>query len=97
LIPEDDIVKARCEPPRDTRARLRGMVVQQTFGKNVAVEIENWERIRVRARISDPGARHCFNQVKCEINSLGISLEDPFRADDPQAMEALHRFVEKWG
>jgi hypothetical protein len=97
LIPEDDIAKARWESPRDTRARLRGMVVQQTFGKNLAVEVENWERIRVRARNSDPGARHCFNQVQCEINSLGISLEDPFRADDPQAMEALQRFIERWG
>jgi hypothetical protein len=73
------------------------MVVQHTFGKNVAVEVENWERIRVRARITDPGARHCFNRVKCELNSLGIGLEDPFRAEDPQTMKALQRFIERWG
>jgi hypothetical protein len=97
LIPENDIAKARCEPPRDTRACLRGMVVQRTFGKNVAVDVENWERIRIRARIDDPQARHCFNRVKCQINSLGIGLEDPFRAEDPQTMEALQRFLEKWG
>ncbi len=97
LIPENDIARARCEPPRDTRAHLRGMVVQCTFGKNVAVEVENWERIRVRARINESEARHCFNRVKCEINSLGIGLEDPFRADDPQTMETLQRFIRKWG
>jgi len=97
LIPENDILWARCQPPRDTRAHLRGMVVQHTYGKNVAVEVENWERIRVRARINDPEARHCFNRVACEINSLGIGLEDPFRAEDPQAMDALQRFIDRWG
>jgi proteasome accessory factor A len=97
LIPEEDIARAGCEPPRDTRAYLRGMVVQRAFGKKVDVEIENWERIRVRAQINDPEARHCFNQVKCALNSLGIQLQDPFRAHDPQAMEDLHRFIERWG
>ena len=97
LIPEEDIAMAGCEPPRDTRAYLRGMVVKRAFGKKVDVEIENWERIRVRAQINDPEARHCFNQVKCALNSLGILLQDPFQAHDPQAMEDLHRFIEKWG
>jgi hypothetical protein len=97
LIPEIDITRARSVPPHDTRANLRGMVVQYAFGKNVAVEIENWERIRVRALNTDPEARHSFNRVKCEMNSLGIGLEDPFRADDLQAMENLHGFLQKWG
>jgi hypothetical protein len=97
LVPETDIARARSVPPRDTRAHLRGMVVQHAFGKNVAVEIENWERIRVRALNNDSQARHCFNRVRCEVNSLGISLEDPFRADDSQAMENLNRFLQKWG
>jgi proteasome accessory factor A len=97
LIAEADITRARSVPPRDTRANLRGMVVQHAFGKNVVVEIENWERIRVRARNTDPQARHSFNRVKCEVNSLGIGLEDPFRADDSQAMEDFHGFLEKWG
>jgi hypothetical protein len=97
LIPESDITRARSVPPQDTRAHLRGMVVQHTYGKNVAVEIENWERIRVRALNTDPEARHSFNMVKCEVNSLGIGLEDPFRADDSQAMENLHGFLRKWG
>jgi hypothetical protein len=97
LISETHITRARTTPPQDTRANLRGMVVQQAFGKNVAVEIENWERIRVRALNTDPEARHSFNRVKCEVNSLGIGLEDPFRADDSQAMENLHGFLEKWG
>jgi proteasome accessory factor A len=97
LIPETEITKARSVPPQDTRARLRGMVVQHAFGKNVVVEIENWERIRIRALNTDSQARHCFNQFRCEVNSLGIGLEDPFRADDSQAMENLHGFLQKWG
>ncbi len=97
LIPDKDIAKARREPPRDTRARLRGRVVRQTFGRNVAVEVENWERIRIRARNVDREARHCFNQVKCALNSMEIRMEDPFRADDPPAMAALREFIAKWG
>lgn len=97
LIPEKDVVRARWDPPRDTRARLRGKVVQQTFGRNVAVEVENWERIRIRARNVDPEARHCFNRVKCALNSLEIRLEDPFRADDPRVMTELREFLARWG
>jgi hypothetical protein len=97
LIAEEQIARACCEPPRDTRAYLRGMVVQRAFGKNVAVEVENWERIRVRAQINDPQARHCFNQLKSTMNSLGIHLEDPFQSQNPQTMDDLHKFLERWG
>jgi len=97
LIPEKDIAKARREPPRDTRAQLRGRVIRQAFGRNVSVEVENWERIRIRARNVDPEARHCFNRVKCALNSMDIRLDDPFRADDPKAMAALREFIAKWG
>jgi proteasome accessory factor A len=97
LIPETEIGRARTVPPQDTRAHLRGMVVQHAFGKNVAVEIENWEHIRIRAQNTDAQARHCFNRVKRELNSLGIGLEDPFRSDDTQTMENFRGFLEKWG
>jgi proteasome accessory factor A len=97
LIPENDIAKARCAPPGDTRAHLRGMVVQQTSGRNVAVEVKNWERIYVRALSNDPEARHCFNHVKCALNSMVIRLDDPFRADDPQTISELREFIAKWG
>jgi hypothetical protein len=96
LVAEKDIRAARCKPPADTRARLRGLVVQRTFEKNLDVQVENWERIRIRARNNAPGARHCFNRVKCELNSLGICLEDPFRAEDPRTLDDLREFIEKW-
>ncbi len=96
LIPEKAIAKARRQPPADTRARLRGRVIQQTFAKNVAVEMENWERIRIRAQKVDPEALHCFNRIKCAMNSMEISLEDPFRADDPQIMSELRAFIRRW-
>lgn len=97
LVPDKDIAKARREPPRGTRAQLRGRVVQQTFGRNVTVEVKNWERICIRGRNVDPQTRHCFNHVKCAQNSMEIRMEDPFRADDPQAAAALRQFIAKWG
>jgi proteasome accessory factor A len=96
LISEKAIAEARRKPPADTRACLRGSVVRQTFAKNVAVEMENWERIRIRARKVDPEALHCFNQIKCTMNAMEICLEDPFRADDPQVMSELRAFIRRW-
>lgn len=97
LIAEKAVDEARRQPPADTRACLRGRVVQQTLAKNVAVEMENWERIRIRARHVEPEALHCFNRIKCAMNALEICLEDPFRADDPQAMSELRAFIRRWG
>ena len=97
MIPEKEIEAALYHPPQGTRAHLRGLVIQKTFGQNVDVQVENWERIRIRSCMDASGARHCFNRVKHELNSMGISLEDPFRAEDPQTMESLCEFIEKWG
>lgn len=97
LIGEKAIAEARRQPPADTRACLRGRVVRQTAAKNVDVEMENWERIRIRARNVDPEARHCFNRIKCAMNSMEICLEDPFRSDDPQVMSELRSFIRRWG
>jgi proteasome accessory factor A len=97
LIAESDIEKAICCPPRDTRACLRGLIVQQACRHQVDVQVENWERINLRARSNRPGALHCFNRFRSEVNSMGICLTDPFRAQDPQTMAALKTFIEKWG
>jgi hypothetical protein len=97
LIPEAAIQAARLDPPGDTRACLRGLVVQLAFAKKVDVEVENWERLRLRARSDEPGARHCFNRVRHERNSLVIGLEDPFRAQDPNALADARQFIETWG
>ena len=97
LISDSAIAAARYHPPRNTRAYLRGQVVQEAFQKNVVAEVENWERIRVRARSDGPDSQHCFNRVRHERNSLRISLEDPFRSEDAHVMKALREFIEKWG
>lgn len=96
-ISESAMTAARHHPPRNTRAFLRGAVIQQAFQKNVVAEVENWERIRVCARSDGPDSRHCFNRVRNARNSLRINLEDPFRAEDTQVMKALREFIEKWG
>jgi proteasome accessory factor A len=96
MIPEKDIAAAGFDPPRDTRARLRGLVVQQTFNKHVDVEVKDWERIRIRACMDDSGARHSFKRFKSEVNSLEVRLEDPFQAQDRQMMDELQAFIGKW-
>ena len=96
LIPDKDVEIARNKPPRNTRAHLRGLVVQHTYKKNVDVKVEDWERIRIRACMDDAGARHSFNRFKSEVNSLEVRLEDPFRAQDRQTMGKLQAFISKW-
>jgi proteasome accessory factor A len=97
IVSESDLARARGNPPDGTRAYLRGAVIQRAFRKKVDVQVENWERIRIRARNAEAGVQHCFKRVKSDVNSIGIDMTDPFRADDPQAMQALCAFMEKWG
>jgi proteasome accessory factor A len=96
MVDERAVAAARCNPPQNTRARLRGLIVQQAFETNVDVRVENWERIRIRASHT-PGARHGFNRVRREINSMNIDLQDPFHARDARMMEDLQQFIKKWG
>ena len=95
-VTDKDIAKARLEPPPDSRARLRGTVIRQTFGKNLAVDVENWERLRIRALSAEPETRHFFNRAKSALNSMEIRLEDPFQAEDTRLMTELGEFIAKW-
>jgi proteasome accessory factor A len=96
LIPDSEIAEALLSPPQNTRACLRGMIVRQAFDKNVTVEVENWERIRVRARSSRAGGRHPFNGAN-RMHSMNICLKDPFIAENSKTMEDLRKFIERWG
>lgn len=91
-VTESQILQARYRAPRDTRAHLRGEVIQAAFTKNVEVKIENWETIRVMSRQNTTGV-HPFNRLKSQLNHLEIHLADPFLADDPKMMESLEEFL----
>jgi proteasome accessory factor A len=97
LVDEEQIERAQFDPPKDTRARLRGLVIQATLDKNVDVLVENWETIHVRARQKQPGAHHFFRHVKGGFNSLTIRVADPLQSQDPGMLEELERFIETWG
>jgi proteasome accessory factor A len=96
VVCENEIETARSMPPHNTRARLRGLVVQNTYNKQLDVKVENWERIRIRACMDASGARHGFNRFKSELNSLEVRLENPFQARDRQTMGRLQAFIDKW-
>jgi proteasome accessory factor A len=91
-VSEAQILQARYHAPRDTRAHLRGAVIQATLNKNVDVKIENWETIRVMSRQHTMGA-HPFNRLRSQLHHLEIPLADPFLADDPRMMESLNKFL----
>jgi proteasome accessory factor A len=95
LVDDKDIEAARINPPQDTRARLRGLIVQRTFGKKVEAHIKDWEHIRIRACREESGAQHSFNRFKNEFNRMEIVLEDPFQAEEANILSDLQAFMNK--
>lgn len=96
LIPEHHVAEACRNPPQNTRAHLRGLVIQRTFGKNVAVSVDNWERINICAALSREDSQNSFNRLRREKNRMTIDLTDPFQTENQKAMDALQQFVDKW-
>lgn len=96
MVGEDEIRKAQIEPPQDTRAWTRGMIIQSTAGKNVEVIIKGWERINVFARPEGRSSAHPFDRHRRMVNRLEIKLEDPLAANDHSALEKMRDFVEMW-
>jgi proteasome accessory factor A len=97
LVNDDAIENACSRPPENTRARIRGAVIRETADKPVDVEIENWEKINVRAQRRPNSISHPFKSYKGAVNCLSICLEDPFKSLDPSIFERLDRFVHTWG
>ncbi|MFH0730927.1 MAG: proteasome accessory factor PafA2 family protein [Pseudomonadota bacterium] len=92
-VSEAQILQARRHAPPDTRAHLRGEVIQAAFTKNVDVTVKNWETIHLMSRQQTPVGHHPFNRLRGRLNQLEIQLADPFLADDPKLMESLGEFL----
>ncbi len=91
-------IRTACiSPPADTRARLRGWIIQRTYNTGVTVQVENWDGMRVLAGRKDPHKRHYFNSLKGLVNSMVIRMEDPFCAEDVQVAEKINQFIKLWG
>ncbi len=91
---DDGAIDAACiKPPQNTRAWIRGAVIRKTAGKPVAVEIENWEKINIRAEVPKDRMLHPFKRYKGAAKCLGICLDDPFKAQDPLVFEQLDHFI----
>ena len=97
LLEDDTIAAATTLPPKNTRARIRGAVIRKTAGIPVDIEIENWEKIYVRAKSQQKGFSHPFNRYKGAVNRLGIRLDDPFKAQDASIFDQLDCFIDTWG
>ncbi len=96
MVDEQDIRKAQIEPPHDTRAWTRGMIIQCTAGTNLEVIIKNWEKINVFARPEGRSSAHPFDRHRRMVNRLEIKMEDPLTANDDFALEKMRDFVEMW-
>lgn len=97
MVDDDTICRAQTRPPGNTRARIRGAVIRSTMNKNIEVQIEDWEKINLRAKRRQAGIAHPFKHQKGIGNHLGIRLDDPFKALDSSILEKIERFVDVWG
>jgi proteasome accessory factor A len=96
MVDEEEISRARIEPPRDTRARTRAMIIRKTADRNVSVQIENWEKITIFANRRVPEVVTVVNRTRRIVNALGVKLEDPFEARNVSVLKAVNRFLEIW-
>jgi len=102
LVDDATIAAARIRPPKNTRAQIRGTIIRRTADKSVDVEIEDWEKVNIRAqgRQKGPGQTKGagpFNRYKGTANALTIRMDDPFKVMDSSITEQIERFVEAWG
>ncbi len=96
VVEEEEILKAQVEPPADTRAWTRGMVIQCAAGRNVDVIIKNWEKINLFARPAYRSSLHPFDRHRRMVNRLEVKLDDPMTVGDASVMEQVKNFVETW-
>jgi proteasome accessory factor A len=96
MVDEKEICRAEAEPPADTRACTRGMIIQYTAGRNVEVIIKNWEKINIFARPTNQMPSHPFNRHRRMVNRLEVKLDEPLAASDAAVMKQVKDFVEAW-
>jgi len=96
MVDEQAILRAQVEPPDNTRARTRGMIIQSASGRNVDVIIKNWEKVHIVARPQGPRSIHPFSRRRRMVNRLEIRLDDPLMAEDASVLEDVRNFVECW-
>lgn len=96
VVDEEEISRARVDPPRNTRAWTRGMIIRKTANTNVNVQIENWEKLTLFANRRRPEVVTVVDRTRRIVNALGLKLEDPFLAQNVPVLRAVKRFIETW-
>ncbi len=96
MLEEAEVRTARTEPPANTRAGTRGMIIQRVAGKNVEVLIDNWENLSVVAGTQGRTATHPFDRHRRMIKRLTIKLEDPLMPQDASVIQEVETFAQSW-
>lgn len=96
MVDEQEIRKAQVEPPRNTRAWMRGSIIQHVWGKNVEAIVKNWECIHIVARPKGRLSAHPFDRHRRMVNRLEIKMEDPLLAEDGCQLDKVREFTGFW-
>ena len=96
VVDEEEINRARVDPPKNTRAWTRGMIIRKTANTNVNVQIENWEKITLFSNRRRREVVTVVDRTRRIVNALGLKLEDPFLAQNVPVLRAVERFIETW-
>lgn len=95
VVEQEQVEAAMMEPPRDTRAWLRGTIIRNSMNRNVEISIETWDRIRILAAPAKGlKSTHPFKRFQLVANRLDINLEDPFMTDKKSVLEKAEGFME---
>lgn len=74
-LPEEECQRALREPPADTRAWLRGRIIQEAPSYNIRVQVDNWSRLSLLA--GDLQRAHAFDRTRRLLHKLQLRLDDP--------------------
>jgi hypothetical protein len=96
LITEEKILQAMAHPPRNTRASLRGWIIDQALKAGLQVQVENWQDLFVETGKKGAGTAHFFNQIRHRANRMEIHLTDPFKYKDSKIIEGIETFIQKF-
>jgi len=92
LAEEEEIVRAQSDPPGDTRACMRGLIIQESMNKEVEVIVKNWESIKILAGRA-PRSQHAFDRHTRLVNCLQVNLRDPFESGNKSLMTKVREFI----
>jgi proteasome accessory factor A len=96
VVEEEVVSRARVEPPGDTRAWTRGLVIREMARRGVEVRVSGWDKLRVGGSGCTAERTPFFASSVRRAQPVDVKLDDPFLAEDPARQPEVRAFLQAW-